>query len=51
MKNMNTDYKVGDFIYNADIYDGLNKSLSDLEFYKKMAAKRIRWKMDLRMPM
>ncbi len=21
---MNTDYKVGDFIYNADIYDGLN---------------------------
>lgn len=32
---MNTDYKVGDFIYNADIYDGLNKSLSDLEFYKK----------------
>ena len=32
---MNTDYKVGDFIYNADIYDGLNKSLSDLKFYKK----------------
>ena len=31
---MNTDYKVGDFIYNADIYDGLNKSLSDLEFTK-----------------
>ena len=35
MKNMNTDYKVGDFIYNADIYDGLNNSLSDLAFYKK----------------
>lgn len=35
IKNMNTDYKVGDFIYNADIYDGLNNSLSDLEFYKK----------------
>ena len=32
---MNTDYKVGDFIYDADIYDGLNKFLSDLEFYKK----------------
>lgn len=32
---MNTDYKVSDFIYNADIYDGLNNSLSDLEFYKK----------------
>ena len=34
---MNTDYKVGDFIYNADIYDGLNKSLSDLEFYLNSA--------------
>lgn len=33
-RNMNTDYKVGDFIYDADIYDGLNKFLSDLEFYK-----------------
>ena len=32
---MNTEYKVGDFIYNADIYDGLNNSLSDLAFYKK----------------
>ena len=32
---MNTDYKVGDFIYDADIYDGLNNFLSDLEFYKK----------------
>jgi len=28
---MNTDYKVGDFIYDADIYDELNKFLSDLE--------------------
>ena len=32
---MNAEYKVGDFIYNADIYDGLNNSLSDLAFYKK----------------
>lgn len=31
---MNAEYKVGDFIYNADIYDGLNNSLSDLAFYK-----------------
>ena len=23
---MNAEYKVGDFIYNADIYDGLNNS-------------------------
>lgn len=36
---MNTDYKVGDFIYDADIYDGLNKFLSDLEFYKKWLPK------------
>ena len=35
---MNTDYKVGDFIYDADIYDGLNKFLSDLEFYLKSAS-------------
>ena len=40
IKNMNTDYKVGDFIYNADIYDGLNNSLSDLEFYKKWLSRK-----------
>lgn len=32
---MNTDYKVGDLIYDASIYDGLNTFLSDLPFYKK----------------
>ncbi len=32
---MNIDYKVGDLIYDANIYDGLNTSLSDLHFYKK----------------
>ena len=32
---MNSDYKVGDLIYDADIYDGLNTFLSDLPFYKK----------------
>ena len=32
---MKTDYKVGDLVYDADIYDGLNTSLSDLEFYKR----------------
>ncbi len=36
---MNIDYKVGDFIYDADIYDGHNKFLSDLEFYKKWLPK------------
>lgn len=32
---MNTEYKVGDLIYDANIYDGLNTFLSDLQFYKK----------------
>lgn len=36
MKNeKNADYKVGDLIYDANIYDGLNTFLFDLEFYKK----------------
>ena len=40
MKNKrNTDYKVGDLIYDADIYDGLNTFLSDLQFYKKWLPK------------
>ena len=30
-----TEYKVGDLIYDATIYDGLNTFLSDLQFYKK----------------
>ena len=32
---MDTDYKVGELIYDAHIYDGLNTFLSDLQFYKK----------------
>lgn len=36
---MNTDYKVGDLNYDANIYDGLNTSLSDLPFYKKWLPK------------
>lgn len=36
---MNTDYKVGDLIYDAAIYDGLNTFLSDLQFYKKWLPK------------
>ena len=32
---MTTDYKVGELIYDANIYDGLNACLSDLQFYKK----------------
>lgn len=36
---MSTDYKVGDLIYDANIYDGLNTFLSDLQFYKKWLPK------------
>ena len=32
---MNTGYKVGDLIYDANIYDGMNTGLSDLQFYKR----------------
>ncbi|WP_438966656.1 class I SAM-dependent methyltransferase [Flavobacterium sp.] len=31
----NTKYKVGDLIYDANLYDGLNTFLTDLQFYKK----------------
>ena len=36
---MNTDYKVGNLIYDANIYDGLNTFLSDLQFYEKWLPK------------
>lgn len=36
---MDTDYKVGDLIYDAHIYDGLNTFLCDLPFYKKWMPK------------
>lgn len=36
---MNTEYKVGDLIYDANIYDGLNTFLFDLQFYKKWIPK------------
>ena len=32
-------YKVGDLIYDANIYDGLNTFLTDLQFYKKWLPK------------
>ena len=32
---MSTQYQVGDFIYDANIYDGMNTDLADLEFYKR----------------
>lgn len=36
---MNIGYKVGELIYDANIYDGLNTFLSDLQFYKKCLPK------------
>lgn len=36
---MNSDYKVGDLIYDANIYDGMNSSLDDLQFYKRWLPK------------
>lgn len=32
-------YKVGDLIYDASIYDGMNTSLADLDFYKRWLPK------------
>ena len=36
---MNIGYKVGELIYDENIYDGLNTFLSDLQFYKKWLPK------------
>lgn len=36
---MSSDYKVGDLIYDANIYDGMNSSLDDLQFYKRWLPK------------
>ena len=32
---MDINYKVGDLIYDASIYDGMNTGLDDLQFYKR----------------
>ena len=32
---MTTDYKVGELIYDANIYDGMNTHVEDLQFYKR----------------
>ena len=40
MKNkINNNYKVGDLIYDANIYDGMNTNLADLQFYKQWLPK------------
>ena len=33
------NYKVGDLIYDANIYDGMNTNLADLQFYKRWLPK------------
>lgn len=37
----NTEYKVGDLIYDANIYDGLNTFFSDFRFYKNWMPKEV----------
>jgi ubiquinone/menaquinone biosynthesis C-methylase UbiE len=37
---MNTRYTVGDLIYDANIYDGMNTHLADLQFYKRWLPKQ-----------
>jgi SAM-dependent methyltransferase len=36
---MESNYKVGDLIYDANIYDGMNTNLDDLQFYKRWLPK------------
>jgi SAM-dependent methyltransferase len=36
---MDSNYKVGDLIYDANIYDGMNTNLADLPFYKQWLPK------------
>jgi len=36
---VNSEYKVGDLIYDANVYDGMNTDLTDLKFYKKWLPK------------
>lgn len=36
---MDSNYKVSDLIYDANIYDGMNTNLADLEFYKRWLPK------------
>ena len=36
---MNSKYKVGELVYDAHVYDGMNTDLTDLKFYKKWLPK------------
>lgn len=37
---MDNNYKVGELIYDANIYDGMNAKLADLPFYKRWLPKQ-----------
>ncbi|WP_405571616.1 class I SAM-dependent methyltransferase [Winogradskyella sp. Asnod2-B02-A] len=37
---MKSKYKVGDLIYDANVYDGMNTDLTDLEFYQNWLPKQ-----------
>ena len=37
---MKSEYKVGDLIYDANVYDGMNTDLTDLEFYQNWLPKQ-----------
>nr|WP_321243838.1 class I SAM-dependent methyltransferase [uncultured Psychroserpens sp.] len=37
---MDSNYKVGDLIYDANIYDGLNSEIADLPFYSRWLKKK-----------
>ena len=39
MDKTDSKYKVGDLIYDANIYDGMNTNLADLQFYKRWLPK------------
>lgn len=39
MDKKSAQYQVGDLIYDANIYDGMNSNLNDLEFYKRWMPK------------
>lgn len=39
MDKKSAQYLVGDLIYDANIYDGMNSNLNDLEFYKRWMPK------------
>jgi hypothetical protein len=36
---MDNKYKVGDLIYDANIYDGMNTNLADFHFYNRWLPK------------